>query len=1274
MSKPFRFATYNITEHKKTETTYQTLVENALQGLVIIQDNQIVFANPTIARISGYDVEELLAFSWEEATNIIHPEDRAWVLENLAQLMESQVPQHMEFRFAHRDGVIRWVETFASTVMYQGQPAIQISQVDITDRKEAELELRQSQEVLTRAEKIAVLGSYRWDMQSNEVIWSENLRLILGVEDAKPTYDLYVSRIHPEDRERVLNTSQIRADIDYPQAAEYRILHPDGTVRHVRDVFEVEFDADGNPMWMLGTNLDITELKQAEMRSRFQSQLLDSVREAVIAIDLDEQITYWGKGAEALYGYTAEEAKNQLISLVIETSESDTKQKRVEQILEHGSWQGKSIKKHKDGTEFWVDSHISLVKDEHDLSIGYIGIDRDATEHHEIQEALTFIAQHTWLMDSDKAFATLVSYLGDKLGVAQVMVGKLNEDLNTVTSIAYYVEGEIVDNIVYDLEGSPCRNVVNNELCYYPNGVQALFPQDTMLQTMEIESFMGMPLWDSTGNRLGIIVMLDTQPFQKAQLAETLVQVVADGISHELERREVGAKLRSSELRWRSLIENLPNVFFEFDLDGVIQFINFTVDGRSTEAVVGKSIYDFTPPAEHDRVRGYVEQVAQTGEPISYEIFGVDDRWYSVRIGAVQQDDRVNRLMMILTDITELKQSEIALRESEGQLRQAMRIARLGIWDWEIKTDVTRWFGEIFNMYGITPEEFTGVGSDYFEFTREDYRAEQVANVQQAFENGVTEEQLRADVELIYDPKELCLVRPDGTEAYTYGDAITIVDDEGNPIRMLGVILDITDQKRAEQLLQARLRLSEFALDHSLRNLLQKTLDEAEALTGSQIGFFYFVIPDQTTLTLQVWSTQADGQFDDAGGWIECIRERRPIIHNDHDTQILKRELVVPVFQDDRIVAVLGVGNKPGEYDETDVEMASQLANMAWDIVMRKQAEEALRRSEKRFRSTFEQAAVGIAHVAPDGKFLRINQRFCDMVGYSREEMLELTFQAITHPDDLEADLEQVRRVLDGEIATYAMEKRYIRKDSNVVWINLTVALIRDDDGQPDYFISVVEDITTRKQAEKQINQLRDRFSKIFHSSPAVITLSHLESGVFLEVNRAFEELFGYSHAEAVGKSSFELNISLSEDRRQRIVNELRSQPSLQNREITVRGKSGKLLTMLGSFEIVTLQEEEMLLSAFADITERKEAEQALQESERNFHHLLGSITDYVWNADVVDGEIIYRYYSPVVEQITGYTPEFFLSGADAWMSIVHPADQHRVSENVQRELSGRAD
>ncbi len=143
---------------------------------------------------------------------------------------------------------------------------------------------------------------------------------------------------------------------------------------------------------------------------------------------------------------------------------------------------------------------------------------------------------------------------------------------------------------------------------------------------------------------------------------------------------------------------------------------------------------------------------------------------------------------------------------------------------------------------------------------------------------------------------------------------------------------------------------------------------------------------------------------------------------------------------------------------------------------------DTLSENEERFRNTFEQAAVGITHTAPDGRFLMLNQRFCDIVGYTRNEMLTRTFQDITHPDDLEADLAQFQQVLENTLQTYSMEKRYVRKDGSFVWVDLTVSLVREATGDPKYFIGVIADITDRKRAEEKIQQQNEFLTNVMES------------------------------------------------------------------------------------------------------------------------------------------------------------------------------------------------
>jgi len=162
----------------------------------------------------------------------------------------------------------------------------------------------------------------------------------------------------------------------------------------------------------------------------------------------------------------------------------------------------------------------------------------------------------------------------------------------------------------------------------------------------------------------------------------------------------------------------------------------------------------------------------------------------------------------------------------------------------------------------------------------------------------------------------------------------------------------------------------------------------------------------------------------------------------------------------DKYVSVLAYATSPTTF-----------AVLFEDISERKMADEKMAEKERLFRNTFEQAAVGMAHVSPDGSWLRVNQRLSNMLGYLPEDLLQMTFQEITHPDDLGSDLKQVNEILTGKIERYAMKKRYIVKDGSTLWVNLTVSLVRDNEGNPDYFISVVEDIHERKMAEERLRQ-----------------------------------------------------------------------------------------------------------------------------------------------------------------------------------------------------------
>lgn len=198
--------------------------------------------------------------------------------------------------------------------------------------------------------------------------------------------------------------------------------------------------------------------------------------------------------------------------------------------------------------------------------------------------------------------------------------------------------------------------------------------------------------------------------------------------------------------------------------------------------------------------------------------------------------------------------------------------------------------------------------------------------------------------------------------------------------------------------------------------------------------------------------------------------------------------------------------------------LAEQAGHRVEDVIGRRQAEDALRESQERFSRAFKDAAIGMALVGTDGQWLQVNPALCALVGYTEQELLATTFQAITHPDDLDADLAFVRQMLAGEIPTYHMEKRYFHKQGHIVWILLTGSLVRDPVSNPLYFIAQIQDITERKQVEEALRKSEARYRQLIELSPDAIYVLD-DRGTFTLTNPAGCALLGYTEQELVGMS-----------------------------------------------------------------------------------------------------------------------------------------------------------
>ena len=270
---------------------------------------------------------------------------------------------------------------------------------------------------------------------------------------------------------------------------------------------------------------------------------------------------------------------------------------------------------------------------------------------------------------------------------------------------------------------------------------------------------------------------------------------------------------------------------------------------------------------------------------------------------------------------------------------------------------------------------------------------------------------------------------------------------------------------------------TEEALLASQRRLREAARFNAVACAAAKLGMWHLdVVRNRLDYSDELLSLLGLTR----NGWGETPHALEAVVHPD-DIERRRRNLAAGLAQGDYLEhdfrIILPDGEVRWMYSRGHIirDPAGhpiEAYGVMMDITERKRAEVELSESERRFRATFDNAAVGIAHVGPDGSLLRANQRLCQIVGCSSDELTTQTFQRITHPDDLNANLALLKRLLAGEIDQYEMEKRYIRKNGAPVWSNLTVGCVRKDDGAVDYLISVIEDISERKRREEEVNLL----------------------------------------------------------------------------------------------------------------------------------------------------------------------------------------------------------
>ena len=731
-------------------------------------------------------------------------------------------------------------------------------------------------------------------------------------------------------------------------------------------------------------------------------------------------------------------------------------------------------------------------------------------------------------------------------------------------------------------------------------------------------------------------------------------------------------EITESQKFQKSLLDTSPDIIYLYDIlakkniysnIGITKVLGYDVDEIK---MMGDKLIEFL--MHKDDYEKYISEIiplyytAKDSDIIEnkYRMLhkGGSWRWLHSKEKIFSRDEEKSPIQIfgIISDVTERTQAQDAQLKSEKKYHELVNLAQEGIWVIDENNNTTFTNPSMAKILGYSQEEM--LGKSLFDFMDE-------AGVKLA------DKKLKRRKEGLKEQYDFEFICKNGERVFCTLAATPIIDDAGNYQGALAGVIDISERINEERILNIELKLFEYAIDHSEEEFLRKFLDEAERITESKIGFYHYIEDDQESISLQTWSSNTLDNMcrglgentrhypiSEAGVWVDCIKERKPVVHNDYSSLTHKkglpkghapilRELVVPVIRGNMIKAVLGVGNKESDYKETDVINLQRLADIAWETVVRKQAEGKTRIAEENLKHTFDLSPSIISKANLNtGYFVEANKAVTRILGYSVEEFKSKTFIELIHPEDRQRTVDEISAQLKGKDLT-SFENRYLCKNGAYKWI----AWHGTKPNEYGVVTAIGSDITERKLAEEKISKGQFYLTKAqelgkigtWNIDIPKNTLTWTDEtynifGLLPGTPLNFEIFMDCIHPEdrdfVYQEWTFKM-MTNNYDIEHRIVVDGEVKWVREKAEITY-DKAGRPIEAIGFAQ---------------DITERKLAQEAIIESEEKFRAIFENSTDGK-SITYFDGSI---KTNAAYCAIVGYSQEEL--SKLKWQSITHPDD-----------------